>query len=217
MNRKLFLTFLKDRLEFILGYFAGTSLVILFYSLSSAKEIEILYPLGIASFVFVVIMLIQWFSTASFLRNIERYGTDPYYHIKVTKQEQKRIAAVIEEIHRKYLRQIEQNQTEKQDFRQYVSQWVHNLKTPVSVIDIIAQKLSAGESATETLFEDIRTENHKILEGLDQILNMTRLEDFSRDYQPEPVDLAELSAEGLFTIMHIAGRRLFQDMFLSQF
>lgn len=69
------------------------------------------------------------------------------------------------------------------------------MKTPVSVINLIVQR--EKEKADTEIIKNIEEENYKLRNGLDQILNVIRLDEFSRDYEPEVVDLVELIKEAI--------------------
>lgn len=68
----------------------------------------------------------------------------------------------------------------------FIHLWVHQMKTPVAAISLIAQ--DAGGPAMAT----VDAEAAKLAEGLELVLNMARLQDFALDYQIEPVDLGAL-------------------------
>ncbi|MBB6672554.1 sensor histidine kinase [Cohnella nanjingensis] len=75
----------------------------------------------------------------------------------------------------------------------FTQQWVHQMKTPVSVIDLLTQQsggLPSLEEARETL-RSIREENGRIEEGLETVLYQARLDQFDRDLRLESVSLRE--------------------------
>ncbi|MGE5672502.1 MAG: sensor histidine kinase [Mycobacterium leprae] len=62
----------------------------------------------------------------------------------------------------------------------FMNLWVHQMKTPVSAISLIAQQAGATE---------IEEEAAKLNDGLELVLNMARLDDFAIDYQIRRIDL----------------------------
>ncbi|AJC25546.1 MULTISPECIES: two-component system sensor histidine kinase YxdK [Bacillus] len=68
----------------------------------------------------------------------------------------------------------------------YMNQWVHQVKTPLSVINLIIQE------EDEPVFEQIKKEVRQIEFGLETLLYSSRLDLFERDFKVEAVSLSEL-------------------------
>ncbi|NJI53680.1 two-component system sensor histidine kinase YxdK [Bacillus subtilis] len=68
----------------------------------------------------------------------------------------------------------------------YMNQWVHQVKTPLSVINLIIQE------EDEPVFEQIKKEVRQIEFGLETLLYSSRLDLFERDFKIEAVSLSEL-------------------------
>ncbi|KXZ13115.1 sensor histidine kinase [Bacillus nakamurai] len=68
----------------------------------------------------------------------------------------------------------------------YMNQWVHQVKTPLSVINLIVQE------EDEPIFEQIKKEVRQIEYGLETLLYSSRLDLFERDFKIEAVSLSEL-------------------------
>ncbi len=77
----------------------------------------------------------------------------------------------------------------------FTNRWVHAMKTPVSVIDLLVQQSKEVKSVDEALplFDSIQEENERIAHALETMLGMARQEQFSLDLLPEQVDLAEVA------------------------
>ncbi len=58
----------------------------------------------------------------------------------------------------------------------FMNQWVHQMKTPISVVELITQ-----EEYSET-FESIAEEMDRMKYGLEMVLHMARLEAFEQDF-----------------------------------
>ncbi len=92
----------------------------------------------------------------------------------------------------------------QKEYRKYLESWVHEIKTPVSVIDLLCEnaKTPAKDSITalpsikETL-RSIRLENRKIENSVDLVLYHARSEDVYKDYLIRETDLQEALYEAL--------------------
>jgi two-component system OmpR family sensor kinase len=77
----------------------------------------------------------------------------------------------------------------------FTNRWVHAMKTPVSVIDLLVQQSKEVTSVEEALllFDSVQEENERIAHALETMLGMARQELFSVDLLPQQVDLAEVA------------------------
>lgn len=191
MKIKLVLSFIKDVRNFTIGYFISNILLILFYFLSVSENVEIIYPCIIGLFVYLVIIAIEWVKHYSFNRTLMNCIENQEFELKAITEEQKQVRQAIEDIHTRYLDQISSlvNENEKKHF--ILTQWIHNIKTPISVIDLILQKANGDASFDYGLLEDIKEENDKSVEQLGRLLTIIRLDYFPKDYMIEPVNLTE--------------------------
>jgi signal transduction histidine kinase len=206
MDRKILSGFLKDKAPMIAAFFLNTLLLALFYSLSAGVPVELLYPLAVSSFLFLVLSLIEWVRYSRFNRDLQNCIENASYKLSPSTWEQKAAAEAINGIHKKYLQEIADIRNSNKERQHFLSQWIHNMKAPVSVTDLILRKMKGEEwdspvwghvsrnpaagSDVPDLLADLGEENKKLDNMLDQVLNLLRLEDFAGDYVPEQVDLA---------------------------
>ncbi|MCH5139020.1 sensor histidine kinase [Clostridiaceae bacterium UIB06] len=181
--------FIKDNIGLTVSFFANAFFIILFYYLYTDGNVPCIYPISISLFIYGVYMLSRIYRYIKFNRDIKNSIDNPNYNIATATCEEKEIKAVINSIHRKYTAKLELAHQENMDMNKFFSQWVHNTKTPVSVIDLIIQKLKNKQEFDDKLINEIEEENSIILNNLEQVLNMLRVEDFSKDYIPGVVDL----------------------------
>lgn len=78
----------------------------------------------------------------------------------------------------------------QKDYQTMVNHWVHQIKTPVSVVNMLAQMNEGNES-----FIKVKQEINKINYNLSQILAYFRTEDFSADLKIEKTLLREVILE----------------------
>ena len=71
----------------------------------------------------------------------------------------------------------------------FMDRWVHQMKTPLSVIELTAQTLDEPESSS------IREETDRMRNGLNTVLYMARLRTIAEDFQIKPVILPKLVHE----------------------
>ncbi|WP_034869146.1 sensor histidine kinase [Clostridium lundense] len=199
MNR-IILNFIKDKLNITLVYFINTFLIILFFYLYIDKSIPILYPIVLSTSIYILFFNFEFYRYYKFNWSIMKAAVNENVDILANTKEHEEIKKAINTISNRYMNGINKLKEESKINNRFFSQWVHNMKTPVSVIEIIIEKLKQDIESNkinedikkETLFkliQELEEENNKILNGLDGVLNMIRLENFSRDYMPETVNL----------------------------
>ena len=71
----------------------------------------------------------------------------------------------------------------------FMDRWIHQMKTPLSVIELMAQDLDEPDSS------DMREETDRIKSGLNTVLYMGRLRTMSRDFHVKLVDLKSMINE----------------------
>jgi len=86
--------------------------------------------------------------------------------------------------------QIQMYKRKQAEHLTFIHQWVHQMKTPISVIHLILQ-----ENEGEPYIENIAQEMERISRGLNMALNMARLGSFEHDFTVETVLLHSLVSE----------------------
>lgn len=89
-----------------------------------------------------------------------------------------------------YQEQIQMYKRKQEEHLTFIRQWVHQMKTPLSVIHLLLQ-----ENEGEPHIENIRQELEKIHRGLNMALNMARLDRFEHDFTAETIYLHPLVNE----------------------
>lgn len=189
MKKKIINNFIKDKICITTVYFINTVLIILFFYLYTDGKVQITYPIVLSMFVYAIFIIFEFYRYMKFNTSINKTIENVNYDMSAETNEQKEVKAVISLIHNNYINKISKITEENKVNNKFFSQWIHNMKTPVSVIDLILQKLMKKDNVDYKMLEEIREENNKLLNSLEQVLNMIRIEDFSKDYVPEAVDL----------------------------
>jgi len=189
MSKNVIANFIKDKLFFSFIYMLNSFMIILYINLVRSEKIEIFYPMVISSFFFVILMIVEFVRYYSFNRKLYAVLEDGIYDFKGRTCEEKVINRVINSIHERYIHEINNIKGESENKTRFLSQWIHNLKTPVSVIDLIIQKCTEEKIDPFNSIESIKEENNKLYNSLEQVLNIIRLENFEKDYETNTVEL----------------------------
>lgn len=88
-----------------------------------------------------------------------------------------------------YQQRIKSLENQQRQHLTFMEQWVHQMKTPLSVIELTAQGLDEPDSSS------IREETDRMKTGLNTILYMARLRSIERDFHIKPVSLSKIASE----------------------
>ncbi|WBW96746.1 sensor histidine kinase [Oceanirhabdus sp. W0125-5] len=197
--KKGFIDFIKDKLGYTISIFSSMSLVIIFYKLNSSQKIEVLYPALLVLFVYVVTMIISFIKYMKFNKllssiNYNTSSMNTYKNdFKTRNNQQNKIIHTINKLNRSYKGEIQVFESEHKTRNEIISQIVHNTKTSVSVIELITGECFDNNHphVDKKELNKIKAENHKIQEGLEQVLSYLRLGEFQNDYIIENVNIVQ--------------------------
>ncbi|MFD2043003.1 sensor histidine kinase [Ornithinibacillus salinisoli] len=100
-----------------------------------------------------------------------------------------RLDQLMKDQYKLYQTQIKTIQKHQAEHLQFMDQWVHQMKTPLSVIELSAQGLDEPDSSS------IREETDRIKTGLNTVLYMARLRSIEKDLHIKPVVLQQIIHE----------------------
>jgi len=88
--------------------------------------------------------------------------------------------------YRLYREEIQKAEERQDEHLMFMDRWVHQMKTPLSVIELTAQTLDEPESSS------LREETERMRNGLHTVLYMARLRSIAEDFHIKPVTLSKV-------------------------
>lgn len=201
MKRK---NYIIDRVPLIVSYVASICVfggVLQLQALLQKQTIDWsawLYGLLLAMVIFVFYLIYDYRKRIDFLKRVERYITEGHtLHDSLVidasyTSEQETIVQAFTLLREQYMNEVHEQHAKERQQVIFMNQWIHQMKTPVSVIELLLQKLGQTHREVREIVESIREENNRILQGLDLALHMARLEQFAKDYKVEEVNVVEV-------------------------
>lgn len=186
---KKILNFFKEELSFIF-VFISYSLCIYTYFLVSKDNFSIAYCVILSVFFFVVyliIELISYLGFSSILRRLRNTSIEDKSFSPLKNQ----IINTVDSLHNEYNKKINELELKSNENKRFISAWIHNLKTPITVNDLIIQRTLNNEIEPLLALEDIKKENEKLITMLNNILELERLDEFAKDFYPQKINLKE--------------------------
>ncbi len=187
-----FRLFVKEHAAYVIFQLIMVIFIMSLYWLDGFRNIDT----GIYSFVISTLLIISFL----FGRYVKRYA---FYH-KVLSQpkqmeaalqrdgkspEQQQVEKYLHGFYRLYQNEVEALYANQNRHLQFMNQWVHQMKTPLSVAELLLQE--DGDLDKKSMQEEI----DRLKRGLDSVLINARLDTFEQDMQIEQVQLKTLVSE----------------------
>lgn len=184
MLRVLLLSFLRDRSLFILFYLLNLACVLLFFYLSVPGDAEFFYPMAIGLFLLAFYLIVDWLRFYPMNRAIAQQLMGQPAELRPHTVEQKAYERLLNKLVEEHASQYNDLKERNKERLYFLSHWMHHLKTPVSVIELIINK----EEKTDVL-EKIQQENKRLHTSIEQGLTMIRMDSPENDFEVKSEDL----------------------------
>ena len=207
--------YISDQKYYILIYYMacllGAGLLMLEWKRTKGQ-----IDLGTMSYfiVFTTVILIGWLVT-NYLRMKPYYESlskaliadDPLYAVQllqdVRTSEQQYMKQLLHNQQSMYLEQLDLLQRKQEIQYHFTLQWVHQMKTPVSIIDMLMQQAQDGVKQKAPmnlqeqgeLFVSIQEESARLEAGLEMMLHSARVDKLELDLYVRSVPLHEVTRE----------------------
>lgn len=194
-----FRDFFKERIFYLVIYLGAVSLafLVMIFTINiskvNVKASSIIYVYGVSIVFYLIFIGYEYYKSKGFYKKLSELLKsddiidDSVYVEKGKTLEQKLFVKVLNKIHREYKNELYKYEDMEKSFSVFTSQWVHQMKTPVSVINLLLQEECADED--KELFESIGEENERIAQGLNIMLYNSRINDFNHDFNVEAIDI----------------------------
>lgn len=185
--------FIKEHISFIVIYALSTILTIVYCVLTEGLKLT-----DAAYVIFFNLLLISCFLFYRYSTNKKVYSVlseDMEVLEESTKDLGNSIlgesmAKLLEKQYSLYQWKIQAYTQNQKEHLTFMNHWVHQMKTPLSVIQLYIQEHEGEEMA-----ENLKDEAGKLNKGLNMAMYFARLEEFEKDFHVEKVNLHNLVIE----------------------
>lgn len=194
-----FIDFLKDRIAYIIVYLISISFVILTMHLTLFIKVidfpitNILYAYFVSIVILIIFLVYEYSKVRAFYKqlyeilNSENIIENIINIGEVRTIEQKLFTQILKKLYKSYEDKVYKYKEIQKHYLDFINQWVHQMKTPVSVIDLILQEEDTSEF--NEVLDSIGEENEKISQGLNIMLYNARINEFNHDFNVEDIDI----------------------------
>lgn len=181
--------FLKDQLLLVLVQILQTAIFLLVIWMDGYHNLTLLlYASFLSVFIVGVYLVFRYVLHRKFYQRLAHSmnDLDETFDTLDSAPVSQALEKLLKRQHRLYINQLNEQEKKRDDHLTFINQWVHQMKTPISVIELITQETDDEQ------VESIREETDKLEKGLEMVLYAARLERFEQDFQVEQVSLKQV-------------------------
>lgn len=184
--------FFREHVLLIIVQCLQFSVIIGLFWLAGYRDVELaIYSMFLGLFFLACYLIYHYLSRRAYYERLER----PVQTFDESNQslDQAPIAIALQQLLRSqyklYAEEIETLRKKQDEHHAFLDKWIHQMKTPLSVIELLAQDLDEPESS------DVREETERLKTGLNTVLYMARLRSVRADFHITSVSLRTLIQE----------------------
>ncbi|WP_127531767.1 sensor histidine kinase [Paenibacillus kobensis] len=200
-------SFLLDRLPYIAAFYLALIFVILVFSLERSRDgyvpgiSNIVYMFVLASVVALGWLIWDYARQRPYYRQVaDMLAEDKPSAVSIVRvqdgvtREQQAVQKLLAHQHKAFADEIADYRRQREQHLHFTNQWVHHMKTPVSVIDLLLQQAAEQPAAGDDpmLRSSIQEELERISRGLEMMLHTARMDQFRMDVRIDRVPLLPL-------------------------
>ncbi|SMF90768.1 Signal transduction histidine kinase [Paenibacillus uliginis N3/975] len=185
--------FLREQRPLIFVYIAQLLIITLVYWLDGYRNMSVsIYACLISGCLLAGYLIFRYVANRSFYKRLEQPHASPEPFQKEFSREpsQTPLAEALQQVlrsqFRHYTTDLHNYKHRIESHIQFINQWAHQMKTPISVIHLILQKKDDPDSTA------IGDELDRLKKGLDLVLYSARLDTFERDFYVETLQLEQI-------------------------
>lgn len=178
--------FLRDYASFIVFQLLLVGFIMVLYGLDGFRNVDTaIYSFCISLVLLASFLLVRYLMRQRYLLKISQL---PKTMEDVLQKNAKTPEAIqtekyMHELYRLYQHELHSLYASQKRHDQFMNQWVHQMKTPISVIELLLQDERPLDK------KNVQEEIDRLRRGLDMVLVNARLENFEEDMQVEQVAL----------------------------
>ncbi|GAB0170728.1 ATP-binding protein [Lysinibacillus sp. CTST325] len=178
--------FLRDYASFIVFQFVLVGFIMVLYWLDGFRNVDTaIYSFCISLVLLASFLLIRYLMRQRYLLKISQLPKtmEDVLQKNAKTPEAMKAEQYMHELYRLYKHELQALYAGQKRHDQFINQWVHQMKTPISVIELLLQDERPLDK------KNVQEEIDRLRRGLDMVLVNARLENFEEDMQVEQVAL----------------------------
>lgn len=189
-------SYLKDRILLILLQIVCLGFLLFFLRITGYPKSNCILITVVWGLVFLVWLSVHYISRRNYFKKMKEMmeRIDQRYLLGELMPDSMHLEdqiyrELIRKSNKSVIERIRAIEDEKKEYREYIESWVHEIKAPITGIDLMC------ENHKETLTRRIALENRKIENYVDMALYYARSDEVYQDYMIRETDLGQTAAE----------------------
>ncbi|MEW9094711.1 MAG: sensor histidine kinase [Clostridiaceae bacterium] len=206
--------FLKDNLPIIILYIINFIILVFFYNKLGGFEQSMGYFVFLSLFLLICFLIYRYISNSEIYKKLSQKpkNFEDIITIDAHSPLEEAFFETMQEYMRLYNKKINSMENSQKEYKIMLNNWVHQIKTPVSVINLLVQNNYENE-----VFQKVLLETKRIDYNLLQILTFLRIDDFEKDMKIERVNLKSIVLEVVNDLKEFfIGESVFPKVSISQ-
>lgn len=184
--------FFREHVMLILVQLVQAVMIPILFWLDGYRDVGVsLYAFFLSLLLITVVLCYRYFSRRNFYQRLQHSFTALDQSLETT--ERAPVSEALDQLltaqYRLYQEELLKGEDRQGEHLMFMDRWVHQMKTPLSVIELTAQTLDEPESSS------LREETDRMREGLNTVLYLARLRTITEDFHIKPVVLSKLIQE----------------------
>lgn len=181
--------FWREHTSLLIIYFLQMALFPVIYWLDGYKNVSVLfYSVGLSTFFLFCYLVQRYINHQTFYQRLSQ--TIDSLEETIQKTGDSPLPEALDQLMEKqfkcYQDEIIHYKKKLKDHITFITQWVHQMKTPISVIQLTIQEEDNPH------FDSIQEELDRLRKGLEMVLYASRLDEFEHDFHVESIYLSQL-------------------------
>ncbi|RUL47488.1 sensor histidine kinase [Lysinibacillus antri] len=181
--------FIKEHISFVIFELILVLFILLLYYLDGFRNIDTaIYMITISIILIVSFLGVRYFLRQSYLNKITNLPTTMEDALQKNAKsiEHSQTEQYFHELYRVYQDEVQSLYAVKKRQEEFLNQWIHQMKTPVAVLELLLQEEGPLEK------KSVQEEVDRIKRGLEMVLVNARIDKFEEDMQVEQVSLQQI-------------------------
>lgn len=186
MSLKLFI---KEHIYFIFFELIVVLFLLSLYWLDGFRNIDTaIYSIVISLILILSFLTIRYLLRRNYLKKVTHLPMSMEDALNKTAKtsEHLQVEAYLHELYRVYQHEIQSLYAQKNRQDKFLNQWIHQMKTPISVLELLLQEKELLDK------KSVQEEVDRLKKGIEMVLMNARLENFEEDMQVEKINLKQL-------------------------
>lgn len=181
--------FLRDHVSFIIFELLLVGFIVILYWLDGLRNIDTaIYSIVISLVLLTSFLVFRYMLRQRYYKKIVQLPTamEDALQKNAKTAEARSVEAYLQTLYKLYQREVQSLYASQKRHDQFMNQWVHQMKTPISVMELLLQEDEVLDK------KNVQEEIDRLKRGLEMVLVNARLESFEDDMHVEQVDLKQL-------------------------